>query len=89
MSSATPALSPAATALLNAIAAAAPTIADPWAKYPAVLNVKHVGEILGMEPKSVGDAARTGRIPMKLRLNRYVIDQVAFRAWLSEGGAAR
>lgn len=80
-------LSPAATALLNAIAAVAPSTADPWAKYPPVLSIEHVAEILGSSACAVRELARRGRLPMKKRIGRYMIDQVAFRAWLSEDGA--
>lgn len=59
-------------------------MSDPWARYPAVLSVDHVGEILGVKPDSVGEAVRRGQIPMVKRLNRYVIDQVTFRAWLAD-----
>lgn len=59
---------------------------DPWAAYPPVLRVDHVGQILGVKPGSVSEAARLGRIPMRKRLGKWVIDQAEFRAWL--GGIA-
>lgn len=61
---------------------------DPWAKFPPVLAVRHVAEVLGIHPRSVSEACRRGNLPMVKRLGRYVIDQVAFRAWLSGGGSA-
>ena len=79
------ALTPAAVALLNAIASVAPT-SDPWARYPVVLDVTHVAEIMGSTVAAVRKACRRGRIPLRRRLGRYVVDQVAFRSWLSEGG---
>ena len=77
-----PALSPAAVALLNAIATAAPTSVDPWERYPAVLRVKHVAEILGIDPESVRNMARKRRLPMVKRPGGYMIDQVEFRRWV-------
>lgn len=76
-------LSPAAVTLLNTLAAAS----DPWAKYPAVLGIGHVAEILDRSIDSVRTAARRGSIPMKKRLGRWCVDQVAFRSWV--GGGAR
>lgn len=82
-----PTLSPAATALLNAIAAVTPA-SDPWARFPPVLTVSHVAEILGSSEDAVRELCRRGRIPpMRKRIGRYVADQVAFRAWLAEDDA--
>ena len=78
-----PQLSPAAVALLNAIASAAPASTDPWASLPPVLDVEHVAAILRMKPGSVREAARRGNIPMTRRLGRYLVDQVTFRRWLA------
>jgi hypothetical protein len=78
-----PQLSPAAVALVNAIASAAPTSTDPWAPLPPVLDVMHVSTILAMRPGSVREAARRGNIPMTRRLGRYLVDQMTFRRWLA------
>lgn len=77
-----PTLTPAAVALLNAVAAV-PVSSDPWAKYPAVLSIHHVAELIGTTPAAASEAARRGNIPMRKRLGRYMIDQVAFRAWVA------
>jgi hypothetical protein len=76
-------LTPAAVALLNAIASVAPPTSDPWSRYPPVLQAEHVAEILGMKVGSAREAARRGNIPMVRRLGRYVVDQVVFRRWLA------
>jgi len=76
-------LSPAAIALLNAIAMAAPASTDPWAPLPPVLGVEHVAAILSMTPGSAREAARRGNIPMSKRLGRYLVDQTVFRRWLA------
>jgi hypothetical protein len=80
---ASPQLSPAAVALLNAIASAAPASTDPWAPLPPVLGVEHVSTILHMKPGSVREAARRGNLPMTRRLGRYLVDQATFRRWLA------
>ena len=83
----TPWLTPAedlARALSRFLVASAP--ADPWAKYPAVLGVEHVAEILGSTPDAVRERVRRGRLPLRRRAGRYMVDQVAFRRWLSEEG---
>ncbi len=57
---------------------------DPWKKYPAVLQVKHVAEILGVTEAAVRLQCRRGRrgsIPMVKTRCGYVIDQVVFRRW--------
>lgn len=76
-------LSPGAVALLNAIASVAPATTDPWARFPPVLTVEHVAEIMGMKAGSAREAARRGNLPMSRRLGRYVVDQVTFRRWLA------
>ena len=76
-------LSPGAVALLNAIAAVAPATTDPWARFPPVLTVEHVAEVLGMKVGSAREAARRGNLPMTRRLGRYVVDQITFRRWLA------
>lgn len=76
-------LSPGAVALLNAIASVAPATTDPWARFPPVLTVEHVAEIMGMRVGSAREAARRGNLPMSRRLGRYVVDQVTFRRWLA------
>jgi hypothetical protein len=78
-----PELSPGAIALLNAIASVAPATTDPWARFPPVLAVEHVAEIMGMKVGSAREAARRGNLPMTRRLGRYVVDQVTFRRWLA------
>jgi hypothetical protein len=55
---------------------------DPWARFPVVLEVDHVAEVMGMEPSAVREQARRGGIPMTKRLNRYVVAQDVLRAWL-------
>jgi hypothetical protein len=65
--------------------------ADPWKKYPAVLQVKHVAEILDLTENAVCMQVRRGRknaIPMVRRNGRYVIDQVEFRRWAGYGAFA-
>ncbi len=60
----------------------APPSADPWAKYPPVLYVPHVADIMGMNERAVSEAARRGNLPMKKRLGRYAVPLDVFRAWL-------
>ena len=71
-------LSPAAVALLNAIARVSAPV-DPWADYPPVLGVRQVAEILGMQAPAVSEAARRGAIPMVKVCGKWRIDQVEFR----------
>jgi len=83
-------LSPAedlARALARFLGSAAPS-SDPWAKYPPVLGVEHVAEILGVQPDSVRADVRRGKLPMRKLAGKYRIDQVAFRALLSSGRIA-
>lgn len=86
-------LSPSAVALLNAIADLAPN-SDPWAKYPAVLGVDEVAEILGIQPSAVSESARRGKLPMRKVLGKWKIDQLEFRRLVgyepaaAAGGAA-
>jgi hypothetical protein len=77
------ALSPGAVALLNAIASVVPATADPWTRFPPVLAVEHVAEIMGMKVGSAREAARRGNVPMTRRLGRYVVDQTTFRRWVA------
>lgn len=67
--------------------AAAPAL-DPWAKYPPVLTATHVAEILGIDPNSVGESARRGRIPMRKRMGKWLVDQAVFRSWLASEESA-
>lgn len=60
----------------------APPSADPWAKYPPVLRVVHVAEIMGMTEHAVVESARRGKLPMKKRLGRYAVPLDVFRSWL-------
>lgn len=86
-----PRLSPAAVALINAIALASGGGRTPWDAYPPVLNTTHVAQILCMKVSAVQEAACNGSIPMRRVLRKYRIDQVAFRDWLADaplGGAA-
>lgn len=76
-------LSPGAVALLNAIASVAPSSTDPWSRFPPVLQIEHIAEIMDMKVGSAREAARRGNIPMTRRLGRYVVDQVTFRRWLA------
>lgn len=56
---------------------------DPWSGFPPVLRVGHVAQIFGVRPGSVSEAARLGRIPMRKRLGKWVIEQAALRAWVA------
>lgn len=70
---------PTTVAFLNALTnlVAAPT--DPWAKYPPVLGVEHVAEILDIQPPAVSEAARRGTLPMVKVCGKWRIDQLEFR----------
>jgi len=72
-------LSPNAVVLLNAIANLGVAACDPWAKYPPVLGVDHVAEILGTSSAAVSEAARVGTLPMVKVQGKWRIDQVEFR----------
>ena len=72
-------LSPDAVRFLNEIADLGARSHDPWAKYPAVLGVEHVAEILGVQPAAVSEAARRGSLPMSKVCGKWRIDQVEFR----------
>jgi hypothetical protein len=72
-------LSPQVLALLDALANLGAGACDPWAKYPPVLGVEDVAEILGIEPPSVSEAARRGNLPMRKVLGKWRIDQLEFR----------
>lgn len=64
---------------------------DPWSKYPPVLQVRHVSEILGLSEDAVRARARhtgAGSIPMRKRGGVYFVDQVEFRRWVSYREAA-
>ncbi len=78
-----PQLSPAAVALLNAVASVAPPTEDPWAKYPPVLTVDHIAEIMGRDRETVRRWARKGSknggLDMATFQGSYVMDQVEFR----------
>ena len=56
---------------------------DPWSAFPPVLRVAHVARIFGVQPGSVAEAARLGRLPMKKRRGKWVIEQSALRAWVA------
>ena len=72
-------LSPNAIAFLNAISNLGVAACDPWSKYPLVLGVEHVAEILGSSAPAVSEAARRGTIPMTKVCGKWRIDQVEFR----------
>ena len=74
-----PCLSPGAVQFLNAIANLGVASHDPWAKYPPVLGVEHVAEILGVQAPAVSEAARRGSLPMVKLMGKWKIDQVEFR----------
>lgn len=72
-------LSPNAVALLEALSNLGVSACDPWAKYPPVLGVEHVAEILESSAPAVSEAARRGTIPMVKVCGKWRIDQVEFR----------
>lgn len=72
-------LSPGAVQFLNSIANLGVASHDPWAKYPPVLGVEHVAEILGIGAPAVSEAARRGTLPMRKVCGKWRIDQVEFR----------
>ena len=74
-----PSLSPGAVQFLNAIANLGVASHDPWAKYPPVLGVEHVAEILGVQASAVSEAARRGTLPMVKVCGKWRIDQIEFR----------
>lgn len=74
-----PDLAPAAIEFLNAIANLGVASHDPWAKYPPVLGVEHVAEILGTKAPAVSEAARRGSLPMRKVCGKWRIDQLEFR----------
>ena len=74
-----PELSPAAADFLNALVRVSAVPHDPWERYPPVLGVEHVAEILGMQAPAVSEAARRGTIPMVKMCRKWRIDQVEFR----------
>ncbi len=78
-SSAPATLSPNAVAFLNAISNLGVAACDPWAKYPPVLGVEHVAEILGIQAPAVSEAARRGSLPMRKVCGKWRIDQLEFR----------
>lgn len=71
-------LSPNAVILLNAIANLGVAACDPWAKYPPVLGVEHVAEILGKSRAAVSEAARVRSLPLVKVCGKWRIDQVEF-----------
>lgn len=68
-----------AVAFLNALADVGVAAHDPWAKYPPVLGVEHVAEILGIQKPAVSEAARRGTLPMVKVCGKWRIDQIEFR----------
>ena len=74
-------------AFLNALTNLVSAPTDPWAKFPPVLGVEHVAEILGIQAPAVSEAARRGDIPMVKVCGKWRIDQLEFRRLCGYRGA--